>query len=142
MSDIERLFLHYSAISDVGRVRKNNQDSGFASPHLLVVADGMGGAAAGDLASAIAIDTIKRIDGPAAGEEMLGVLSGALHQANDRIADLVEADKSLDGMGTTVTGALFDGAGLGLAHIGDSRAYLWRDGQLTQLTRLTRPPGS
>ncbi len=126
--------LRYVTHSEIGLVRKNNQDSGFASPHLLVVADGMGGAAAGDLASAIAIDTIKRIDGPAPGEEMLGVLSGALHQANDRIADLVEADKSLDGMGTTVTGALFDGARLGLAHIGDSRAYLWRDGQLAQLT--------
>ncbi len=130
--------LRYVTHSEIGLVRKNNQDSGFASPHLLVVADGMGGAAAGDLASAVAIDAIKRIDGPASGPAsggaMLGVLSGAVHRANDRIADLVEADRSLDGMGTTVTGALFDGAGLGLAHIGDSRAYLWREGQLSRLT--------
>ena len=120
--------------SEIGLVRKNNQDSGFASPRLLVVADGMGGAAAGDLASAVAIDTIRRIDTPATGEEMLELLAGAIHRANDRIADLVEEDYSLEGMGTTVTGALFDGAELGLAHIGDSRAYLLRGGELQRLT--------
>ena len=65
---------------------------------------------------------------------MLEVLAGAIHEANDRIADLVEADLSLDGMGTTVTGAMFDGTELGLAHIGDSRAYLLRDGRLERLT--------
>ncbi len=120
--------------SEIGLVRKNNQDSGFAGPRLLVVADGMGGAAAGDLASAVAIDTIRRIDTPATGEEMLELLAGAIHRANDRIADLVEDDYSLEGMGTTVTGALFDGAELGLAHIGDSRAYLLRGGELRRLT--------
>ena len=128
------LSLKIASHSETGLVRKNNQDSGYASPQLLVVADGMGGAAAGDLASAVAIDTIRRIDKPIAGEEMLEVLSGAIHKANDRIADLVETDLSLDGMGTTVTGALFDGTQIGLAHIGDSRAYLFRDGQLQQLT--------
>ncbi len=128
------LQLHYVTHSEIGLVRKNNQDSGYASPHLLVVADGMGGAAAGDLASAVAVDTIKRIDSPTTGEEMLEVLAGAIHRANDRIADLVEADTNLDGMGTTVTGAMFDGAELGLAHIGDSRAYLLRDGRLERLT--------
>jgi PPM family protein phosphatase len=128
------LSLKIASHSETGLVRKNNQDSGYASPQLLVVADGMGGAAAGDLASAVAIDTIRRIDKPIAGEEMLEVLSGAIHKANDRIADLVETDLSLDGMGTTVTGALFDGTQIGLAHIGDSRAYLFREGQLRQLT--------
>ena len=103
------LQLRYVTHSEIGLIRKNNQDSGFASPHLLVVADGMGGAAAGDLASAVAIDTIKRIDGATDGGQMLEVLAGAIHKANDRIADLVEADPSLDGMGTTVTGAMFDG---------------------------------
>ncbi|HEY5821354.1 MAG TPA: protein phosphatase 2C domain-containing protein [Propionibacteriaceae bacterium] len=126
--------LRFVTHSEIGLVRKNNQDSGFASAHLLVVADGMGGAAAGDLASAVAIDTIKRIDGPTQSEHMLEVMAGAIHRANDRIADLVEADTSLDGMGTTVTGALFDGADLGLAHIGDSRAYLLREGRLERLT--------
>jgi PPM family protein phosphatase len=128
------LQLQIATHSEVGLVRKNNQDSGYASPHLVVVADGMGGAAAGDLASAVAIDTLRRIDTPTAGDKMLEVLAGAIHQANDRIADLVEADLSLDGMGTTVTGAMFDGTELGLAHIGDSRAYLLRDGRLERLT--------
>jgi PPM family protein phosphatase len=94
----------------------------------------MGGAAAGDLASAVAIDTIRKIDGPTSGDQMLEVLSGAIHQANDKIAELIESDFSLEGMGTTVTGAMFDGVQLGLAHIGDSRAYLYRDGHLQRLT--------
>lgn len=128
------LQLRYVAHSEIGLIRKNNQDSGYASPHLLVVADGMGGAAAGDLASAVAIDSIRKIDGPSTGEHMLEVLAGAIHQANDKIAELVESDLSLDGMGTTVTGAMFDGVGLGLAHIGDSRAYLYHDGHLERLT--------
>jgi serine/threonine protein phosphatase PrpC len=128
------LQLRYVTHSEIGLIRKNNQDSGYASPHLLVVADGMGGAAAGDLASAVAIDTIRRIEAPTTGQEMLEVLAGAIHQANDKIAELVESDLSLEGMGTTVTGAMFDGAQLGLAHIGDSRAYLLRDGHLELLT--------
>jgi serine/threonine protein phosphatase PrpC len=128
------LQLKYVAHSEIGLIRKNNQDSGYASPHLVVVADGMGGAAAGDLASAVAIDTIRKIDGPATGEQMLDVLAGAIHQANDKIAELIESDFSLEGMGTTVTGAMFDGTELGLAHIGDSRAYLLRDGHLERLT--------
>jgi PPM family protein phosphatase len=128
------LQLRYVAHSEIGLIRKNNQDSGYASPHLLVVADGMGGAAAGDLASAVAIDTIRKIDAPTTGQEMLEVLAGAIHQANDKIADLVESDLSLEGMGTTVTGAMFDGAQLGLAHIGDSRAYLLHDDHLQRLT--------
>jgi PPM family protein phosphatase len=128
------LQLKYVTHSEIGLIRKNNQDSGYASPHLLVVADGMGGAAAGDLASAVAIDTIRKIEGPTTGEGMLEVLDGAIRQANDKIAELIESDYSLEGMGTTVTGAMFDGTQLGLAHIGDSRAYLLRDGQLERLT--------
>ena len=128
------LQLSYVAHSEIGLIRKNNQDSGYASPHLLVVADGMGGAAAGDLASAVTIDTIRNIDGPTAGDQMLEVLASAIHQANDKIAELIESDLSLEGMGTTVTGAMFDGTQLGVAHIGDSRAYLLRDGHLKRLT--------
>jgi serine/threonine protein phosphatase PrpC len=128
------LQLSYVAHSETGLIRKNNQDSGYASPHLLIVADGMGGAAAGDLASAVAIDTIRQIDSPTTGEDMLEVLAFAIHQANDKIAELVDSDLSLEGMGTTVTGAIFDGSNLGLAHIGDSRAYLFREGRLERLT--------
>jgi PPM family protein phosphatase len=128
------LQLRYVAHSEVGLIRKNNQDSGFASPHLLMVADGMGGAAAGDLASAVAIDTIRKIEAPRNGEQMLEVLAHAIHDANAKIAELIESDVSLEGMGTTITGAMFDGVELGLAHIGDSRAYLLRDGHLDRLT--------
>jgi PPM family protein phosphatase len=128
------LQLRYVAHSEVGLIRKNNQDSGYASPHLLLVADGMGGAAAGDLASAVAIDTIRKIEAPTKGEQMLEVLADAIHDANAKIAELIESDVSLEGMGTTVTGAMFDGVELGLAHIGDSRAYLFRDGRLERLT--------
>ena len=128
------LLLRYVAHSEIGLIRKNNQDSGFASPHLLVVADGMGGAAAGDLASAVAIDTVRHVDQDTAGKQMLEVLGRAVNAANDRIADLVDADPALDGMGTTLTGALFDGSELGLAHIGDSRAYRMRDETLERLT--------
>ena len=128
------LQLKYVAHSEVGLIRKNNQDSGFASPHLLVVADGMGGAAAGDLASAVAINTIRTIEAPTDGKQMLEVLARAIQDANTKIAELIESDVSLEGMGTTVTGAMFDGVELGLAHIGDSRAYLFRDGRLERLT--------
>src|SRR6187551_1620192 len=128
------LQLRYAAHSETGLIRKNNQDSGLASPHLLVVADGMGGAAAGDLASAVAIDTIRKIEGSTEGKQMLEVLAGAIDVANTKIAELVEADVSLEGMGTTLTGVIFDGVELGLAHIGDSRGYLYRDGQLERLT--------
>ncbi len=108
----------------------------------------MGGAAAGDLASAVAIDTIKNLDsastaGPSTGSgsdlatgsgNELEQLADAIRKANDRIADLIADDFHLEGMGTTVTGALFDGRQLSLVHIGDSRAYLLRDGRLEQLT--------
>ena len=128
------LQLKYAAHSEIGLIRKNNQDSGYASPHLLVVADGMGGAAAGDLASAVAIDAIRKIESPTEGKQMLEVLADAIDAANTKIAELVEADVSLEGMGTTLTGVMFDGVELGLAHIGDSRGYLYRDGELERLT--------
>lgn len=132
--DPGRLTLRIVTHSEVGLVRKNNQDSGYASPRLLLVADGMGGAAAGDLASAVAVDTIRAIDGPVDADTKLTDLAAAIERANDRIAELVTADYTLEGMGTTLTGALFDGHQLGLAHIGDSRAYLFRDDRLERLT--------
>ncbi|HSN12213.1 MAG TPA: protein phosphatase, partial [Propionibacteriaceae bacterium] len=101
------LTLRTVAHSEIGLVRKNNQDSGYASPTMVVVADGMGGAAAGDLASTVAITELQKADGLHKGREMLTVLGDALQSANDRIADLVADDPSLDGMGTTVCGALF-----------------------------------
>jgi serine/threonine protein phosphatase PrpC len=131
--------LEYAAISDVGRVRKDNQDSGFAGPHVLAVCDGVGGAARGDIASATAIGQLRRLDdGPAAGEDqsdLLGQVAGALHRAHDRIGDLVDENPALSGTSTTATVALFDGTTLAMGHVGDSRAYLLRGGQLRQLTQ-------
>jgi serine/threonine protein phosphatase PrpC len=130
----DRLGLRYSALSDVGRVRKDNQDSGFASANLLVVADGVGGAARGDVASSTAVQALRRLDGPAP-DDMLEALAGAVHRAHDRIAELVEQNPEFDGTSTTVTAALFDGSRIGVAHVGDSRGYLLRDGTLSQLTK-------
>ena len=129
------LTLSYLARSEVGLVRKNNQDSAYVSPTMLMVADGMGGAAAGDLASAVAIGELRDADGDFAGADMLEVASGAITQANDRIRELVAHDPSLDGMGTTVCGLLFDGERLAIANIGDSRAYRLREGHFERITR-------
>lgn len=127
------LYMRVAAISDVGRVRKNNEDSGYAGEHLVMIADGVGGAAAGDLASTVAVETIRRIDVPPE-SDLLEILAGAVHRANDRIGELVDEDPAVEGMGTTLTAALFDGDQIALAHIGDSRGYLFRDGALIQLT--------
>lgn len=127
------LFLRYAALSDVGRVRKDNQDSGYAGPHLLVVADGVGGAARGDIASSACVEAIRKLDVPP-GNDPLSELSATLHLAHDRLAEIVESNPELDGTSTTLTAAVFDGTHLRFAHVGDSRAYLLRDGVLEQLT--------
>src|SRR3954468_9588550 len=128
------LGLRYAALSDVGRVRKDNQDSGFASPHLLAIADGVGGAARGDGASSTAIHALRGLHAPPP-DDLLEALAGAIHRAHDRIAELVEENPELDGTSTTVTAALFDGTRIGVGHVGDSRGYLLRDRQLSQLTK-------
>ena len=130
--------LQYAAISDVGRVRKDNQDSGYAGPWLLTVCDGVGGAARGDLASSTAIGQLRRLDVPPEDDHdekhRLGLVDGALHRASDKIGDLVDEEPSLSGTSTTATVALFDGERLSMGHVGDSRAYLYRSGQISQLT--------
>ena len=126
--------LHYAAISDVGRVRKDNQDSGYVGPWLLAVCDGVGGAARGDIASSTAIQQLRRLDEQPS-EDLLGQVAGALHRAHDRIGELVDEDPALNGTSTTATVALFDGTRLGMGHVGDSRAYLFRNGAITQLTK-------
>jgi protein phosphatase len=126
--------LRYAAVSDVGRHRKENQDSGYASENLLVIADGVGGAAYGDVASATAVHLLRRLDNHPT-EEMLPALAGVVHRIHDRLAEMVESDGELEGTSTTVTAALFDGEQLGMAHVGDSRAYLMRDGTIQQLTK-------
>src|SRR4051812_14459129 len=129
------LSLDYATLSDVGRVRRNNEDSAYAGPHLLLLADGMGGAAAGEVASAAAVQVIRRLDtSNIAGPDMMEALAGAVHRANEKLSELVEEDPEREGMGSTVTALLFDGEHLGLAHLGDSRAYRLRDGLLYQLS--------
>jgi protein phosphatase len=127
------LTFRYGAVSDIGRTRKKNDDSAYAGAHFVMVADGMGGAAAGDVASAVAVHTMQRLDGPPP-EDMLEALAGAVHRANERLAELIEEDAAVEGMGTTVTAVLFDGTRIGVAHLGDSRGYLWRDGELLRIT--------
>jgi len=130
--------LRYAAISDVGRVRKDNQDSGYVGPWMLAVCDGVGGAARGDLASATAIGQLRKLDGrpgSTTSEDMQSQVAGALHRANDRIAELVDDDPSLSGTSTTATVALFDGDKLTFGHVGDSRAYLFRGDSIRQLTK-------
>ena len=127
--------LHYAARSDVGLVRQENQDSVYAGPHLLVVADGMGGHAAGDVASSIAIGEMVGLDSESPGaDEALDLLAAALRTANSELREAVQRLPELRGMGTTVTALLRTGNKMAVAHIGDSRAYLLRDGTLTQIT--------
>ena len=130
------LALRYVAHSEIGLVRKNNQDSAYVSPTMLMVADGMGGAAAGDLASAVAVHQLAATDAThPTGDAMLPAIKAAIAKASDVIADLIDDDPKLDGMGSTVCGIMFDGQSAALANIGDSRAYRYRDGTLTRLSR-------
>ncbi|PVU82936.1 Stp1/IreP family PP2C-type Ser/Thr phosphatase [Cellulomonas sp. WB94] len=127
--------LRYAARSDVGLVRANNQDSAYAGPHLLVVADGMGGHAGGDVASSVAIAALAPLDGESHGpDDALDELERALEAARDEIVARTEAEPDLAGMGTTVTAILRAGNKLAMVHLGDSRGYLLRNGALTQVT--------
>ena len=129
------LHLRWAAVTDRGHIRSSNQDCFHAGSRLLVVADGMGGMAAGDVASAIAVEAMKPLDVPIENDQQMAALHKALEVANGRIADTVAADPALQGMGTTLTAMVFSGDRAALAHVGDSRAYLLRDGVLNQLTK-------
>ncbi len=127
---------HYAARSDVGMVRSNNEDSGYAGPHLLAMADGMGGHAGGDVASSTVIAALVELDDEAlSGREVGQALLDRIHSANTELGDQVTHDSSLDGMGTTLVALLRSRDKVVLAHIGDSRAFLVRDGQVTQITK-------
>jgi PPM family protein phosphatase len=128
--------LRYAARSDVGLGRyKNNQDSGYAGPHLLVVADGMGGHAGGDVASSMIVGEVAALDGEAhGGDDALDHLQSAILDANADVVRRARADPDPARMGTTVTALLRSGSRLALAHIGDSRAYLLHEGELEQVT--------
>jgi protein phosphatase len=129
------LSLRFAAGSHKGMIREGNEDSGYAGPRLLAIADGMGGAAAGEVASSEAISTIVALDDDIPGSDILTSLGTAVQRANDQLRAMVEDDPQLEGMGTTLTALLWTGQRLGLVHVGDSRAYLLRDGVLTQITQ-------
>lgn len=129
-----RLSLRYSARSERGFSRGNNEDAVYAGPRLLALADGMGGHAAGEVAAYLAIATLAPLDQREGADPAID-LAGACMSANTRIAAEVESDANVSGMGTTLTALYFSGGRLALAHIGDSRAYLLRGGELVQITR-------
>jgi serine/threonine protein phosphatase PrpC len=157
------LAIRYAAASDIGRIRKQNQDAGYAGPRLLAVADGFG--PAGDQASAAAIDALRRLEsaplspgparpaagGPGAGTatgqvtgsaespgvvpaDLLNVLSDAVSAASESVRSIKESAPDLADSGSTLTAMLLSGSRLALVHIGDTRAYLFRDGGLFQVT--------
>ncbi|MFD7511748.1 PP2C family protein-serine/threonine phosphatase [Streptomyces sp. NPDC059853] len=129
------LSLRFAAGSHVGMIRDHNEDSGYAGPRLLAIADGMGGQAAGEVASSEVISTLVQLDDDIPGSDILTSLDSSVQGANDRLRAMVEEDSRLDGMGTTLTALLWTGQRLGVVHVGDSRAYLLRGGELTQITQ-------
>jgi len=129
------LTLRYAARSDRGLIRDGNQDSVYAGPRLLAVADGMGGMAAGDVASNIVIGAMAPLDEDVPGDALVDALRGAVEAANQQLRDTVDANPHLEGMGTTLTAMLFSGSKIGLVHIGDSRAYMLRDSEFAQITK-------
>ncbi|MFD0901262.1 Stp1/IreP family PP2C-type Ser/Thr phosphatase [Actinomadura sediminis] len=128
------LGIRYAARSDVGMLREGNEDSAYAGAHLLAVADGMGGHVGGEIASAAAIEALRRLDKDLPANELLAALEHTVKAANDNLHRIVESDPALQGMGTTLTAMLWAGDQVALVHIGDSRAYLLRDGSLFQIT--------
>ncbi|SHK79306.1 protein phosphatase [Pseudonocardia thermophila] len=129
------LVLRYSARSDRGLVRQSNQDAVYAGPRLLALADGMGGHAAGEVASRLVISALAPLDDDDPGDDLLAELREAAIEGNALITQHVAEQPDLEGMGTTLTAILFAGSKLGMVHIGDSRAYQLRDGVLTQITK-------
>lgn len=131
------LALRYAARSDLGLGPKSrNEDSGYAGPHLLVLADGMGGHAAGDVASSMIVGHLAPLDGQSIGADTaLPTLEKSIREANDRLLAAMREDPELAGMGSTTIAMLRTGNKLAMAHIGDSRAFLLRDGTFSQITK-------
>jgi protein phosphatase len=125
-----------SSQSDKGKVRSSNQDSGYSGTNLYVVADGMGGHAGGDIASALATQHVAKIDDvyPDSDQAMSSLLD-AMREANRNLSDTVSKFNYLAGMGTTMDAVIFTGSIANIAHIGDSRVYLMRNSKLTQITK-------
>ncbi len=128
--------LRYAVRSNVGLLREGNEDSAYAGPHLLAVADGMGGYEAGEVASACVIQSIAPLDqSPMPESHLIDAISDAVTTAKQNLHGIVEADPAVGSMGTTLTAMLWSGDTAAICHIGDSRAYLLRAGDLYQITR-------
>ncbi|MBW3659269.1 MAG: Stp1/IreP family PP2C-type Ser/Thr phosphatase [Actinobacteria bacterium] len=128
--------IHAAGTTDTGQVRQGNEDAFWSGDSVFAVADGMGGHLAGEVASATALEPVAALDGRifADGDEALGALRRAVTQANAMVARKAHDEPSFRGMGTTLTAAMVEGRRLHLAHVGDSRAYLLRHGDLQQVT--------
>jgi protein phosphatase len=130
------LSLRFAARSEIGKVRRNNEDAGYAATDLLVVADGMGGHEAGELASAATVAAVVAAASNSVGaDEVLNQLSDAVITSGEYIADVVAGNRDLAGMGTTMTVVALREERIAMAHVGDSRAYVFRDGVLQQMTK-------
>ncbi|NJP34829.1 PP2C family protein-serine/threonine phosphatase [Micromonospora thermarum] len=129
------LILRSAILNDIGLVRTNNEDSALAGERLVAVADGMGGLPAGEVASEIVIRILDELTPPTTPDEAADALRAVVSTANQRIHAAITVDPAREGMGTTLTAALLAGDTLVLAQVGDSRCYLLREGELTQLTR-------
>lgn len=128
--------LEVAGATDVGQVRRNNQDAFLLGESVFAVADGMGGHLAGEVASATALEPVEELDGrvfpdAAAATE---AATEAVLRANAEVSQKAAGNPEYQGMGTTLTAAVFEGRRLHIAHVGDSRAYLLRDGELSQMT--------
>jgi serine/threonine protein phosphatase PrpC len=128
------LVLRYAVRSDVGLLREGNEDSAYAGPRLLAVADGMGGHAAGEVASSLTISAMAKLDSEPPGGDMLAELSSAVAAANTRLQEMIIANPAVEGMGTTLTALFWSDGHAAVCHIGDSRGYLLREGELYQIT--------
>lgn len=128
------LVFRYAARSDVGLVRSGNEDSGYASDTLLIVADGMGGHVAGEMASATVTAIIAGLP-IADSDDVLTQLANAVDEAQLEMRHIIAERPDFQGMGTTVTAVCWQGDRASLAHVGDSRAYMLREGQLLRLTK-------
>jgi serine/threonine protein phosphatase PrpC len=123
----------HASLTDVGRQRHTNEDSYFESPPLFAVADGMGGAQAGEVASAMAVDEFKQShNGDVTPEQQLAEIAKT---ANRKIYEMAQSDSRHAGMGTTLTATMLDDEAVAVGHVGDSRLYLYRDGKLERMTR-------
>lgn len=138
---VKPLALSVAARSEVGLVRKINEDAGLVGVQILAIADGMGGHVAGEIASSIAIHALVPLDSkislasPVDDDVITDFLLHTIAGVDDQIGAMIDADPTLDGMGTTLTALILDSNRIAIVHIGDSRCYRLRDGLTSQLTR-------